>query len=82
MDLDKKNWTFSALESWLGVNKIATCKNHKITNIYHLFISLWERSNAPFLEFIENRGLSIKAKTVHTIVDKFAKKNPNMFLDT
>lgn len=80
MDLDKKNWTFSALESWLAVNKIATSKNHKITNIYHLFISLWEHSNAPFLEFIENRGLSIKNKTVHTIVDKFAKKNPDMFL--
>ncbi len=80
MDLDKKNWTFSALESWLAVNKIATSKNHKITNIYHLFISLWEHSNAPFLEFMENRGLSIKNKTVHTIVDKFAKKNPDMFL--
>jgi ATP-dependent Clp protease ATP-binding subunit ClpA len=80
MDLDKKNWTFSALESWLAVNKIAASKNHKITNIYHLFISLWEHSNAPFLEFIENRGLSIKNKTVHTIVDKFAKKNPDMFL--
>ena len=80
MDLDKKNWTFSALESWLAVNKIAASKNHKITNIYHLFISLWEHSNAPFLEFIENRGLSIKNKTVHAIVDKFAKKNPDMFL--
>ena len=80
MDLDKKNWTFSALESWLAVNKIATSKNHKITNIYHLFISLWEHSNAPFLEFMENRGLSIKNKTVHAIVDKFAKKNPDMFL--
>jgi ATP-dependent Clp protease ATP-binding subunit ClpA len=80
MDLDKKNWTFSALESWLAVTKIAASKNHKITNIYHLFISLWEHSNAPFLEFIENRGLSIKNKTVHAIVDKFAKKNPDMFL--
>ena len=80
MDLDKKNWTFSALESWTGVSNLARSKNHKITNIYHLFISLWENSNAPFLEFIENRGLSIKNKTVHAVVDKFAKKNPDMFL--
>lgn len=79
MDLDKKNWTFSALESWTGVSNLARSKNHKITNIYHLFISLWENSNAPFLEFIESRGLSIKNKTVHAVVDKFAKKNPDMF---
>ncbi len=82
MDLDKKNWTFSALESWMYVSKLAQSKNHKMTNIYHLFISLWEHSNKPFLEFIENRGLSIKPKTVHTIVDKFAKKNPDLFFST
>lgn len=80
MEPDKTNWTFSALESWIGVNKIARSKNHRITNVYHLFISLWERSNAPFLEFIENRGLSIKPKTIHALVDKYAKKNPDMFL--
>jgi ATP-dependent Clp protease ATP-binding subunit ClpA len=79
MDLDKKNWTYSALESWTAVNSIAQSKNHKITNIYHLLISLWDHSNTPFIEFIENKGLSIKTKTIHTIVDKFAKKNPDMF---
>lgn len=80
MELDKENWTFSALESWRGVSKIALAKNHKITNIYHLFISLWESSNSNFLEFIDSQGLAIKAKTVHAIVDKFAKKHPDMFL--
>ncbi len=82
MDLDKKNWTFSALESWMYVSKLAQSKNHKMTNIYHLFISLWEHSNKPFLEFIESKGLSIKPKTVHAIVDKYAKKNPDMFFNT
>ena len=82
MDLDKKNWTFSALESWMHVTKLAESKNHKITNIYHLLISLWEHSNTPFLEFIESKGFSIKPKTLHTIVEKFAKKNPDMFFST
>ena len=82
MKLDQQNWTFSALESWLEVSKIARSKNHKITNIYHLFISLWERSSSNFLEFIDNRGLAIKARTIHAIVDKFAKKNPDMFLSS
>jgi ATP-dependent Clp protease ATP-binding subunit ClpA len=82
MELGQQNWTFSALESWGGVSNIALAKNHKITNIYHLFISLWERSSFKFLEFIDNKGLSIKAKTVHAIVDKFAKKNPDMFLSS
>lgn len=81
MDLDKKNWTYSALESWTAVSSLAQSKNHKITNIYHLLISLWEHSNTPFIEFIANNGLSIKSKTIHTIVDKFAKKNPDMFFD-
>lgn len=82
MKLDQQNWTFSALESWLEVSKIARSKNHKITNIYHLFISLWERSSSNFLEFIDNKGLAIKARTIHAIVDKFAKKNPDMFLSS
>lgn len=80
MDLNKKNWTFSALEAWNSVHKIALLKSHGITNIYHLFISLWEHGNAPFFEFMENSGMSIKTKTVHSLVDKFAKKNPDMFL--
>jgi hypothetical protein len=82
MELDQQNWTFSALESWLEVSQIARSKNHKITNIYHLFVSLWERSSSNFLEFIDNRGLSIKPRTIHAIVDKFAKKNPDMFLNS
>ena len=82
MDLDKKNWTFSALGSWMEVSALANSKNHKITNIYHLFICLWENSNTPFQEFIQSKGLSIKTKTLHTIVDKFAKKNPDMFFST
>jgi ATP-dependent Clp protease ATP-binding subunit ClpA len=82
MELDQQNWTFSALESWLEVSKIARSKNHKITNIYHLFVSLWERSSSNFLEFIDNRGLAIKPRTIHAIVDKFAKKNPDMFLNS
>ena len=82
MKLDQQNWTFSALESWLEVSKIALSKNHKITNIYHLFISLWERSSSNFLEFIDSRGLAIKTRTIHAIVDKFAKKNPDMFLSS
>ena len=82
MELDQQNWTFSALESWLEVSKIARSKNHKITNIYHLFVSLWERSSSNFLEFIDNRGLAIKPRTIHAIVDKFAQKNPDMFLSS
>ena len=82
MELDQQNWTFSALESWLEVSKIARSKNHKITNIYHLFVSLWERSSSNFLEFIDNRGLAIKPRTIHAIVDKFAKKHPDMFLNS
>lgn len=82
MELDQQNWTFSALESWLEVSKIARSKNHKITNIYHLFVSLWERSSSNFLEFIDSRGLAIKPRTIHAIIDKFAKKNPDMFLSS
>lgn len=82
MKLDQQNWTFSALESWLEVSKIARSKNHKITNIYHLFVSLWERSSSNFLEFIDNRGLAIKPRTIHAIVDKFAQKHPDMFLNS
>jgi ATP-dependent Clp protease ATP-binding subunit ClpA len=82
MELDRQNWTFSALESWLDVSKIARSKNHKITNIYHLFVCLWERSSSNFLEFIDGRGLAIKPRTIDAIVDKFAKKHPDMFLNS
>ena len=74
MDLDKKNWTFSALGSWMEVSALANSKNHKITNIYHLFICLWENSNTPFQEFIQSKGLSIKQKHFTLLLTNLRKR--------
>jgi ATP-dependent Clp protease ATP-binding subunit ClpA len=80
MDLDKKNWTFRALESWQQVTKFAASKNHKMTNIYHLFVCLWENSNESFIEFLNSKGIEISDKVISLSFNKFVKKYPEYFL--
>jgi ATP-dependent Clp protease ATP-binding subunit ClpA len=81
MDIDNKNWTARVVTSWSEVGEIARSKQHKITNIYHLFLSLWNNSNSSFVQFLESSGISLKPKVIDHLIDKFAKKRPDLFLD-
>jgi ATP-dependent Clp protease ATP-binding subunit ClpA len=81
MDIHNKNWTPKVLTAWAEVSEIARSKRHNITNTYHLFLSLWNNSNSSFLSFLEGCGVSLKPKTINELVDKFAKKRPDLFLD-
>lgn len=81
MDIDSKNWTPKVITAWSEVGDIARSKGHSITNIYHLFHSLWNNSNSSFTTFLENSGFSLSPKRVGEIVDKFAKKRPELFFD-
>jgi len=81
MDIDNQNWTPKVRTSWAEVGEIAISKGHRITNTYHLFISLWNNSNSSFVSFLENSGISLKSKTVNELVDKFSQKRPDLFFD-
>jgi ATP-dependent Clp protease ATP-binding subunit ClpA len=82
MDIDKKNWTSKALQSWLDVTKLAETKGHKITNIYHLFVCLWNNHNETFLHFLNKKGISLSIEEADNILSKFVKKHPHLFFDS
>ena len=82
MDINQKNWTSKALKSWQEVSQFAESNGHKITNIYHLFSCLWGNHNKPFLQFLDQKGVSLSPEEVASMVLRFAKKNPELFLSS
>jgi ATP-dependent Clp protease ATP-binding subunit ClpA len=81
MDIGNKNWTPRVIAAWSEVGALATSKQHLISNTYHLFVSLWNNSNASFINFLQEKGLKIDAKIADNLVDQYAKKRSELFLD-
>lgn len=79
MDVEHNNWTATAKTSWRTAIEIAQKKEHTIVNCCHLFCSLWDNASPSLLIFLENHGLDISAKHVHSLVDSYAQKNKNLF---
>jgi ATP-dependent Clp protease ATP-binding subunit ClpA len=81
MDIDNKNWTPKVLAAWREVGEVAKSKGHRITNIYHLLLCLWNNSNSSFEMFLENSGISLRPKNINELLDKLAKKKAHLFFD-
>jgi ATP-dependent Clp protease ATP-binding subunit ClpA len=81
MDIGNKNWTPRVMAAWSQVGDLAISKQHSISNTYHLFLSLWNNSNTPFITFLQEKGLKINADIANDLVDQYAKKRSDLFLD-
>lgn len=79
MDVDKIKFTSSASRSMEQLKPFVESKGHSIANAIHIFYLCFANSNSTFLEFIESRGIEISKEKLDSIIDKVAKKNPDLF---
>ena len=79
MDVDKIKFTSSAARVMDQLKPLVESKGHSIANSIHIFYLCISNSNSIFLEFVNSRGIEFDKEKIESLLDKIAKKQPELF---